>query len=745
MNSPRSLPRRCAVISVLALAACDALSLGDARVRPGAPDVDAGSALPPTDAGSAPALPDAAASGPTRADGPLRDGGRGGAPRPVEVLVDPPANCPAVPGSSSPWQPVLLGRNPLSIYAALVGHPSDPNHLATLGPEGLWVSRTAGRCWTRGGPLPSSPVQIAWSAGEPARLHLLRRPEGQAAELMISRDEGLTWSSVGALPDGTTQVALHPTDPKIAYALGRIGEGARFALSRDGGASWTAVPLPPAQDDDVEHLLTSRGRPDEVYLWAEDEEALARLLRYSPKTGEVAEIRLDFHDDDLGVPPVLDEAGRLFLTIRDGVVRSDDGARSFQKLPAPNLWHLFAGGGELVGFPFGPPRILLGRDGGAAFDEHPLDGLQPLMATSAGAGPAGAAIYLRAGTADRRVALLRSTVESWTWRQTATSLDLSWPTQLSTTSAGALLALFPSRVGPYSAVLARSEDRGETWTTRNLPPGRLTFHPTEADVLFLERQERGLAVSHSRSEDGGRTWQAWPVVVPTPEGHVPKGDEPQIVVRELLVAPGSPTHFYGWTELVRTSDRAQLVALVVSEDGGRTWACRPTPGFWRPLAASPSDPRVLYAAGSVGELLATRDAGRTWESRRVPALETARISAAAVAPGAPGALFVVFAGGHLARSADGGATWILPRGLEPDPSQATNDALGKVVVHPADPRVVYAAGAHVYKSQDGGLSFRRVIAGLPKGTTDALAVDPTAPDTVYRGGAWIYRTTTGGE
>ncbi|MCH8215689.1 MAG: hypothetical protein IH892_02830 [Planctomycetes bacterium] len=115
-----------------------------------------------------------------------------------------------------------------------------------------------------------------------------------------------------------------------------------------------------------------------------------------------------------------------------------------------------------------------------------------------------------------------------------------------------------------------------------------------------------------------------------------------------------------------------------------------------------------------------------------------------------------YPGTGVFKSTDGGRNWT---------NVGLHDShhIGKVVVHPKDPNIVYvaamgpkyAAGGQrgVYKTTDGGKTFRRVLfAGERVGVVD-LVLDPTDNDRLYAA-AWdarghkrsgVFRTTDAGE
>ncbi len=123
------------------------------------------------------------------------------------------------------------------------------------------------------------------------------------------------------------------------------------------------------------------------------------------------------------------------------------------------------------------------------------------------------------------------------------------------------------------------------------------------------------------------------------------------------------------------------------------------------------------------------------------------------------------AGGHrgVYKSSDGGATWI--QVLEIDENTGVTD----LEFNPANPDVIYAAAyqrrrhvwsllaggpeSGIYKSADGGDTWRRITPGLPSGDMGkiGLAVTPANPDLVYAtieaddSDQGFYRSTDQGE
>src|SRR5262249_46487826 len=171
------------------------------------------------------------------------------------------------------------------------------------------------------------------------------------------------------------------------------------------------------------------------------------------------------------------------------------------------------------------------------------------------------------------------------------------------------------------------------------------------------------------------------------------------------------------------------------------------------LALDPRNPKTLWVGTgeawtrnsvSVGDGgYKTADAGDSWEKMGLP--DSEHIARIAVHP-TDGNTVWVCATGHLwdgneergvYRTTDGGKSW--KRTLFVDPDTGCSD----LAVDPQDPRIVYAGmwqfrrfpwafrsggpGSGLYKSTDGGLTWRAVKTGLPTGDQGRIAVALAPP------------------
>src|SRR5579862_8801476 len=151
----------------------------------------------------------------------------------------------------------------------------------------------------------------------------------------------------------------------------------------------------------------------------------------------------------------------------------------------------------------------------------------------------------------------------------------------------------------------------------------------------------------------------------------------------------------------------------------------------------PGDPNTFYFGAVGGGIWQTQNAGRTWKPI-FDAEHVASIGAIAVAPSDPRIIYVgsgeadmrsdIQQGNGMYKSTDAGKTWT-HIGLD-DTRQ-----IGKVLVDPKDPDVVYVAAlGHqygpneqrgVFKSTDGGKTWSKVLYKDPNTGAIDLAMDPT--------------------
>jgi len=161
------------------------------------------------------------------------------------------------------------------------------------------------------------------------------------------------------------------------------------------------------------------------------------------------------------------------------------------------------------------------------------------------------------------------------------------------------------------------------------------------------------------------------------------------------------------------------------------------------IEVDPSDPRVFFVGFATGGLFKTTNNGTTFKPV-FDTYETHSIGDIAIAPSEPNVVYVGTGepnnrqsssfGAGLYRSTDGGETFAYT-GLR------ETQTIARVLVHPTNPDVVWvAANGHlfgpnpergVYKSSDGGVTWRQVLkVDNNTGATD-LVLDPSNPDALF--------------
>jgi photosystem II stability/assembly factor-like uncharacterized protein len=184
-----------------------------------------------------------------------------------------------------------------------------------------------------------------------------------------------------------------------------------------------------------------------------------------------------------------------------------------------------------------------------------------------------------------------------------------------------------------------------------------------------------------------------------------------------------------------------------SNDAGRSWQPSGCEGkdVWA-IAVSAANPQLMFAGAEPAALFRSVDAGRSWAP--IPSLSGvpgagawgrptdpngSRALAVVLDEMQPEHLWVGVEVGGILETSDGGATWMLtPAGRNPDIHGLARD--------PARPDVLYAATGYgrlnendpvepagVYRSEDGGESWRYAWPDPDRAWTRPMCIDPRAP------------------
>ncbi len=194
-------------------------------------------------------------------------------------------------------------------------------------------------------------------------------------------------------------------------------------------------------------------------------------------------------------------------------------------------------------------------------------------------------------------------------------------------------------------------------------------------------------------------------------------------------------------------DPSQFAALkwrsIGPNRGGRSLTC----------AGSTSRLAEYYFGAVGGGVWKTTDSGTTWKPVSDGQLSSSSVGAIAVAPSNPDIVYIgtgetelrgnIMQGDGVYKSIDAGKTWV-KTGL------ADTQAIAKIRVDPQDPNLVYVAAlGHpygpntergVFRSADGGKTWKRVLYRDDHSGAIELVMDPKNPKVLFAALWDVYRT-----
>jgi len=267
----------------------------------------------------------------------------------------------------------------------------------------------------------------------------------------------------------------------------------------------------------------------------------------------------------------------------------------------------------------------------------------------------------------------------------------------------------------------------------------IAFHPKNAAIIYAGAPSGGLWIS----KNYGKTWASNTDSLPT------------LGVSAIAIVPNAPdTLFIGTGD--RDASDASGLGVLWSTDGGSTWKSRNsgmgTVTVGR-LIIDPVNHNILIAATSNGIYRST-NYGNTW-SQRIGG----NFKEIIFALGSSNVVFASMNGGFY-RSGDNGINWIkITNGLP-----TSGVSRGVIAVTPADTNYVYFLETNgsvfqgMYRSSDKGLNFTtrsttpNIMDYSHLGTGNGgqawydldVAADPINKDVVYSAGVNIFKSTDGG-
>jgi photosystem II stability/assembly factor-like uncharacterized protein len=170
------------------------------------------------------------------------------------------------------------------------------------------------------------------------------------------------------------------------------------------------------------------------------------------------------------------------------------------------------------------------------------------------------------------------------------------------------------------------------------------------------------------------------------------------------------------------------------------------------VAGLPDEPLDYIFGSTGGGLWKTTDGGATWKPLADKFLKTASVGAVAIAPSDHNVIYAGMGqapirgntshGDGVYKSTDAGATWT-NTGLQ------STEQISRVRIHPTNPDIVYvAAQGHVwgpnpergvYRTLDGGKTWKQVLFVDDKTGASDLMMDPTNPRILYAGFWQVHR------
>ncbi len=629
----------------------------------------------------------------------------------------------------------MIGPHRAGRTVAAVGVPEQPN-LFYIGVNngGVWKSDDYGRTWTpifdkeptgsigAIGIAPSNPSILYVGSGEG-----LQRPDLSVGDGMFkSTDAGATWKFVGlgdAQQIGAVQVDPRDANRVYVAVLGHpYGPNKQRGVYRttDGGASWQSV-LYKDENTGAIGLVIDPANPDRIYatLWSARQGPwengawggkTSGLFRSNDGGTTWEQLTGGLPTGDQGVGRIgiavsPSEPGRLYALVdaRDlsGVYRSDDMGAHWQRTNSEGR--------------------VCGR--GDDFAEIKVD-------------PRNSSIVYAANTA-----LYKSTDAGMTFRAIkgapgGDDYHTIWVNPLRPE-----IMLIAADQGAVVTV-----NGGRTWSSWYNQPTAQFYHViTDNEFpynVYGGQQESGSVGIVSRGNDGQITFREW---------HPVAADEWAYVAPDPL----NPDIIYGG-KVTRYNKRTGLVQNVAPEAirSGKYRYLRTSP-----LMFSPVDQHALYLAGNV--LFKTTNAGFSWDiispdlTREHPGVpenigifrtpdlanqpRRGVIYALGLSPVDKNVLWAGTDDGLVHVSWDGGGHWsnVTPTGLTSWSKVAGIDA------GHSDIQTAYIAvnrfrlddlRPHIYRTHDGGKSWKEIVAGLPAGgPVNAVREDPKRPGLLFAG------------
>lgn len=285
----------------------------------------------------------------------------------------------------------------------------------------------------------------------------------------------------------------------------------------------------------------------------------------------------------------------------------------------------------------------------------------------------------------------------------------------------------------YSEVF-KSVNKGVSWTSYRLgdynqgSSGRIYVSPANPNILFVAGMRTyqtspnwWTCMAIHRSTDGGATWTTTSLQPDTDYAYMGRiaGNAAQ---PQTLYASGYGHRASGTTTYY----------IYKSTNNGGTWAQIAEPSSQvNGLVVHPADANRLWYCTYNG-VYRSADGGASWESN------TGYLSAYALTLDRSDPR-ILYAGciANCAKSTDGGITWT--NSAAPPPGTGRDIVAGGAAI-------LYGASGGLFRSTDGGTTFRASQSGYKATDIMSIASAPSSPSTLYAesSGAAFFKSTNAG-
>ncbi len=263
---------------------------------------------------------------------------------------------------------------------------------------------------------------------------------------------------------------------------------------------------------------------------------------------------------------------------------------------------------------------------------------------------------------------------------------------------------------------------------RSDPIVLIQLHPKNPDIIYVATNDYIY-----KTRDGGRTW-----------ANLSQGMSHSRVIA-MGIDPAYPATVYAGTK----GD-----AVYKSHDGGQRWASMRSglddatiSSVVNQFLFDPADAQHIFIATTMG-VFETKNGGEQWVKKMDGMKEVLMVVTLGMDPTRPSILYAGTSGG-VYKSIDQASHWEkVNNGLVPPDMVKTSRALNvtAILVDPYEPDVVYAATlAGIYKTTDGGKSWKRIGVSLPDQMIMGMLLDRARRGVIYiTGRDGVHRSDDGG-